>query len=72
MITVDESIDALKFPHAMNYEKRAEISDLIAAMSVAVKSNHEWHKATDEYGGYDDSELYDTNVMFLRGDDDAR
>lgn len=72
MITVDDALAALKFPHTLNYEKRAEIRDLIAAMSRVIGQHHRHRSADDRMGHYQHLPLYGNSVMFLRGDDDAR
>lgn len=66
MITVEQALEALKYPHTLNYEKRAEITHLITAMQAAIKENHQHHTRYDDYDGYSASDLYDINVRFVR------
>jgi len=66
MITIEEALEVLKYPHTLNYQKRAEITELIVALAATIKENHDHHVLYDEYDGYNGSDLYCSNVRFIR------
>lgn len=70
MISVIDAQRALDYPHLLNYERRAEISALIAAMSRVIEQHHRNRLNDDRMGSYHSLPLYHNSVMFiLRGDD---
>jgi hypothetical protein len=42
-----------------------ELQAMVVKLSLTVSKNHEWHKLYDEYGGYEESEIYEQNISAI-------
>lgn len=51
--------------HGNLFEKQVELLTHANALAEALEKNHQWHQDYDEYEGYPDSELFETNTQAL-------